>query len=50
MRPYLEALDEKMRPRFTAEVLEKVRKEYKKQDDGRILLKFPRLFFIAKKN
>ncbi len=49
MRPYFEALDEKMRPGFTAEVLEEVRKEYKKQDDGRILLKFPRLFFIVKK-
>ena len=47
MRPYLEKLNEQERSEFTAGVLARIRKEYRVQEDGRVLFPFRRLFFIA---
>ena len=47
MRPYLERLPVDLHPRFSNDVLEKVKRVYPLQADGRVLFIFKRLFFIA---
>ena len=50
MKPYLEILpNEKLRDEFCNDVLEEVRCGYKKQEDGKILFPFTRLFFLVYK-
>lgn len=48
MRPYLEQLSAGDGERFSQQVLERVREAYPVQPDGKILFRFPRLFFLAK--
>jgi trans-aconitate 2-methyltransferase len=45
--PYLSALDVAMRGQFLAAYTEKVVAAYKPRVDGRVLLRFPRLFIVA---
>lgn len=48
LRPFLAALEnDEDRKRFEAEVLDRVKKSYPPQADGRVLFPFRRLFFIA---
>ena len=48
LRPYLEALEnEGQRQRFEQMLLERYQKVYPRQNDGRILFPFRRLFIIA---
>lgn len=47
LRPYLHALPETQRPDFEADVRAQVVRQYPKQQDGRILFRFPRFFFLA---
>ena len=48
LRPYLEALEsEGQRQRFVDMLLERYRRSYPRQNDGRILFPFRRLFIIA---
>jgi trans-aconitate 2-methyltransferase len=50
MRPYLDSLpDEEKRSMFENEVLEKCKENYNVQKDGKILLPFKRIFFVAYK-
>jgi len=47
LRPYLEALTPERGGAMLAEILEKARRAYPVYPDGRVLLKFNRLFFVA---
>lgn len=47
LRPYLSALDEQERPKFLAAYRARIAAAYPRHGDGRVLLPFPRLFFIA---
>lgn len=49
MRPYLNQLPGDRQPGFIAEVLERVKRLYPVQCDGRVLFIFKRLFFVAYK-
>lgn len=49
LRRYLEIVEEGHRDPFTAEYLARVRKAYPAMSDGRVLLRFPRLFMVAVK-
>lgn len=49
LRPYLEVLDEAEKNDFLSDLLDRIKKNYPVQADGKIILKMPRLFFIAKK-
>lgn len=49
LRTYLEKLNETERADFLAELREKLRERVPVQADGSVILKMPRLFFIAKK-
>jgi trans-aconitate 2-methyltransferase len=49
LRPYLEALDEPERSGFLADYRSRITGAYPKQPDGRTLLPFRRLFFIARR-
>lgn len=49
LRPYLEALDEAEKNDFLSDLLERIKTNYPVQADGNIILKMPRLFFIAEK-
>ncbi len=49
LRPYLEALDDKNRTAFEAEILNRARKAYPFTANGSILFRFRRLFFTAVK-
>jgi trans-aconitate 2-methyltransferase len=48
LRPYLDALDEPERSQFLAAYEKRVAAAYPKQADGKTLLPFRRLFFIAR--
>jgi trans-aconitate 2-methyltransferase len=47
LRPWLDALEEMDRPAYLEAYTEAVRKAYAPLDDGRVLLRFPRLFVVA---
>jgi trans-aconitate 2-methyltransferase len=47
LRPFLAALDAAMREDFLAAYLAEVTKHYGRRFDGRVLLRFPRLFIVA---
>lgn len=49
LKPYLDALPPEKGREFEKNVMEEVRKWYPPQKDGKILFRFPRLFFIAYK-
>ncbi len=48
LKPYLDALPEEKKPEFEADIMEQVRKAYPPRKDGRIVFRFPRLFFTAR--
>ncbi len=50
LRPYLAHLSEEEGQIFCDEFLEELKDDYKVHKNGEILLKFPRYFFIARKN
>jgi trans-aconitate 2-methyltransferase len=47
LRPYLAPLDAAMRETFLAKYTEEIRRAYPARFDGRVMLKFPRLFILA---
>jgi len=47
LRPYLAALDAASREAFLAAYSEKIAEAYKPRFDGKLLLRFPRLFIVA---
>jgi trans-aconitate 2-methyltransferase len=47
LQPYLSPLDAAMRERFLAAYEEKITAAYKPRIDGKVLLRFPRLFIVA---
>ena len=47
LRPYLAQLSDEERPDFEWEFLAELRRTYPKQENGEIIFRFPRLFFIA---
>lgn len=47
LRPYLQALPAEERAGFEQALLQQLRKAYLPQQDGRILFRFPRFFFMA---
>jgi trans-aconitate 2-methyltransferase len=49
LRPYLEKIAQPHREAFTADYLARVTKAYPAMADGRVLLRFPRLFIVAVK-
>lgn len=49
LKPYLDELNETDKELFIKDVYDELTKEYKVQENGEIIFKFPRLFFIAKK-
>jgi trans-aconitate 2-methyltransferase len=49
LRPFLARLTETERPQFLDRYATLLAEEYKPQADGKILLPYPRLFFIATK-
>lgn len=49
LRRWLDALEEKDRPAYLEAYTEAIRKAYPPLDDGRVLLRFPRLFIVATK-
>lgn len=49
LRPYLERLSNSEQVYFNCELLEKLKKAFAIQADNKIILKMPRLFFIAEK-
>ena len=49
LRPWLDLLEEKDRPAYLEAYTDAIRKAYPPLDDGRVLLRFPRLFVVATK-
>ncbi len=49
LRPWLDLLEEKDRPAYLEAYTEAIRKAYPPLEDGRVLLRFPRLFIVATK-
>ncbi len=47
LRPFLDALDAGMRDDFLSAYLAQITRYYTRRTDGRVLLKFPRLFIVA---
>ena len=47
LRPYLDALPEDKKAEFEGDIMEQVRTAYPPRKDGRVIFRFPRLFFIA---
>jgi len=47
LQPYLSALDAQSREQFLAVYGEKIAVAYKPRFDGKVLLRFPRLFIVA---
>jgi trans-aconitate 2-methyltransferase len=49
LRPFISALDSGMREEFLAAYTAAIARHYKRRFDGKMLLKFPRLFLVAEK-
>lgn len=49
LRPYLDLLGEEEKAEFIADLTEKLEEKFPIRKDGKIILKMPRMFFIAKK-
>lgn len=49
LRPYLNALKEEKKDAFEQAILSRLKDEYPIQENGSIIFKFPRLFFIAER-
>ncbi|MDQ0319529.1 trans-aconitate 2-methyltransferase [Pararhizobium capsulatum DSM 1112] len=49
LRPYLDALPDDLRADYQAAYLERIRAAYPPLADGRVLLRFPRIFIVAVK-
>lgn len=49
MRPYLNVLNEQEKAEFEHDVMELVKQRYPAQKNGRIIFRFPRFFFTARK-
>lgn len=49
LRPWLDLLEKTDRPAYLEAYTEAIRKAYPPLDDGRVLLRFPRLFIVATK-
>lgn len=49
LRPYLDKVAQQHREAFTADYLARIAKAYPPMADGRVLLRFPRLFIVAVK-
>ncbi len=49
LRPYLEKLDEDERPEFLEQYRRELEMAYTPQADGKVLLLYPRLFFVAQR-
>jgi trans-aconitate 2-methyltransferase len=47
LRPFLAPLEPAMRETFTARYTDEIRRAYAARPDGRVMLKFPRLFIVA---
>jgi trans-aconitate 2-methyltransferase len=47
LRPFLAPLDAKMQQQFTALYTEEIRRAYAARHDGKVMLRFPRLFIVA---
>jgi trans-aconitate 2-methyltransferase len=47
LRPFLAPLDAAMRERFTAKYIDEIIHAYPVRSDGRVMLRFPRLFILA---
>lgn len=47
LRPYLDPLDEETRAQFISSYLARLTKAYPEMSDGRVLVRFPRLFLVA---
>jgi trans-aconitate 2-methyltransferase len=47
LRPFLSPLDDEMRKGFVADFSERIARAYPPRFDGRVLLRFPRLFIVA---
>ncbi len=49
LKPYLEALSDEESPEFLRRYQAEIARAYPVQHDGKVLLRFPRLFFVARK-
>lgn len=49
LRPFLQPLDEPKREAFLERYLEKLKRHYPLQCNGKVLLLFPRLFIVARR-
>ena len=47
LRPFLAPLDAQMREKFTANYTDEIQRAYSTRYDGKVILKFPRLFILA---
>jgi trans-aconitate 2-methyltransferase len=49
LKPFVERLPENMRPGYLAEYERRIARDYPVRSDGKLLLAFPRLFFVAQR-
>ncbi len=49
LKPYLDRLDDLLKEEFENDLITEIKKKYKVYKDGSVILKMPRMFFIAKK-
>lgn len=47
LKPYLDVLNDEMKQAFEKDVMERIIKQYPAQKNGKIIFRFPRLFFTA---